>query len=206
MRKFRSLSIAALIGVMALSIASPAQAEPDSADSSRIAPSGSITATELAAMAADGPAQFHNRRTDKCMDLVGTGAGALGDPVIQYTCNSSTADNQRWYADIYAGGVTFSIRNEKSGLCLDLPGPGAAANGTALIQYTCRPGPTDNQMFQWYGDGKLLNVVSNKCIDVVGPGTGGNSTALVVYNCIDNDDQEWDWWPLSFRAQQAATS
>ncbi|MFB6393888.1 RICIN domain-containing protein, partial [Polymorphospora sp. 2-325] len=119
------------------------------------------------------------------MDLAGAGAGPPGDPVIQYTCDNTDADNQRWYVDYRPGFSSFTIRNAKSGLCVDLPGTATPANGTALIQRTCIPSPNDNQLF-YFEDELLRNVKGDSCV-------GGNGAALGIYSCLTADDH---WWQL----------
>ncbi|MEV0732143.1 RICIN domain-containing protein [Polymorphospora sp. NPDC050346] len=181
MRLIRGIGIAVAVGLAVASFAAPAQANSTTP--------GSAAATDAAVMATEGPYIFKNTVTGKCMDLVGTGAGSVGDTLILYTCNATTADNQLWYLDTTPNG--FTIRNAKSNLCIDLEGTGPVPNGTQPIQYYCRPGDGDNQMFYFDADNLLHNLKSDKCIDVVGPGTGGNGTALVMYNCNINDDHEW---------------
>ncbi|MEV7230028.1 RICIN domain-containing protein [Polymorphospora sp. NPDC051019] len=160
-----------------------------------------MTGAELAAFAASGPWVFENLVTGKCMDLVGTGAGSTGGYVIQYTCNYTSADNQLWQMNLW-DPERFTISNVKDGLCIDPPGvSGSISNGSALRQYQCFPGPSDNQLFRlWWvpaaGGYQIINDKSVKCIDVVGPGTGGNSAGLVMYGCLDDDDHYWNHIPV----------
>ncbi|MEV0398312.1 RICIN domain-containing protein [Polymorphospora rubra] len=159
----------------------------DSPNSSTPAPpatrSNSIVDTTSA-----GPFNIYNPVTGKCMDLVGAGAGRPGDPVIQYTCDNTDADNQRWYVDYRRGFSSFTIRNAKSGLCVDLPGTAAPEDGTALIQRTCTPSPNDNQLF-YFEDELLRNVKGDSCV----AGAGGNGAALGTFICLGADDH---WWQL----------
>ncbi|MEV7230027.1 RICIN domain-containing protein [Polymorphospora sp. NPDC051019] len=178
-----------LLAIAALGLSTVTK--PDSPNSSTPAQPAARSNSTIDATSA-GPFNLYNPVTGRCMDLAGPGASGPGSAVIQATCDNSEADTQQWYLDYRPGFSSFSLRNAKSGLCLDLPGTGAPANGTALIQRTCMPSPNDNQLF-YYEDEWIRNVKGDRCVDVVGLGTGGNGAALAIYDCLAADDH---WWQL----------
>lgn len=109
--------------------------------------------------------------------------------------------------------VSVEFRNDKSGLCLDLPDYGAEPAGTHVSVYTCAANPgADNQ--QWYvndvfdGTGTFLgDLIQNyaslgQCLDVSGWASDYSDTAdglpLTIYPCYNSswgdggyDDHLW---------------
>ncbi|MFE7133062.1 RICIN domain-containing protein [Streptomyces sp. NPDC057638] len=73
--------------------------------------------------------QFVNMNSGKCLDAPGTGVGV---PLQQWTC--WTGNMQQW-ALISAPNNSFTIRNLRSGLCVDVTGWGGI--GTRLQQWHC---------------------------------------------------------------------
>ncbi|MER7837369.1 RICIN domain-containing protein, partial [Streptomyces sp. NPDC096040] len=143
-----------------------------------------------------------NTTTKKCADIPGYEKGTSGGPVREYTCNETTADNQRWNLEVrYAKGgpgsaALFQIRNVKDQLCMDLPNYGSAALSSPITEYKCDGTKADNQL--WWIDKQpsgaywIRNFASdNLCLDVAGYSTGGNDTNLTLYHCSNTDDQEW---------------
>jgi hypothetical protein len=146
----------------------------------------------------NGPYVIYNVVTGKCIDIPGYLNGTLDGPVAEYTCDTTTLDNQlfRLQADASVGGVTlYTVRNATDGLCLDLPAYGSVAVGTAVSEYTCNGTTFDNQLFSLSprSDGSywLVNYASGYCLDVYGFATGGNDSRLTVYYCSDTDDHHW---------------
>ncbi len=81
---------------------------------------------------------FVNQRTGKCLDVAGSGVGAVA---VVNTCNANYS--QLWqviFADNPAGGHGWyqQLQNAGSGLCLDLYN-NSSSNGTVLQQYWCYP-------------------------------------------------------------------
>jgi hypothetical protein len=74
---------------------------------------------------------FVNMNSGKCLD-VPNGSTAAGVELQQWTCWSG--DMQQW-ALFQAGGNSFTIRNLRSGLCVDVKNWGGA--GAALQQWDC---------------------------------------------------------------------
>ncbi|MGX1029755.1 hypothetical protein RKD38_004436 [Streptomyces ambofaciens] len=74
--------------------------------------------------------QIRNIKDRFCMDLPYHGAAAVGTPVTEFTCDSTTAtDNQLWWVDKQESG-DYWIRNFSSNQkCLGVEG----ANGGALF-------------------------------------------------------------------------
>lgn len=172
-----------------------------------------VLITPTASFAAlNGTFAIQNKKTWKCADLPGFGAGTPDTPVNQYSCNFSTGDNQRWKfvprGQAQGGSGAFynryQIINEKDGLCLDAPGYGANANGALVSEYPCRgtgdAGTGDNQ--RWYtvlrtaSDGRtgvwIVNEASRKCLDVRGF-SAGNDARLTLYTCSDAAAEDHYW-------------
>lgn len=143
-----------------------------------------------------GPTTIRNLYTGRCIDLPGFGPGVANGPVNQYTCNSSSADNQIFVLDdLNIGDGLYYIRNVKDNLCLDVPGFGSVPAGTLVSEYFCNHTLNDNQLFiatrRADGGRWLYNIASGLCLDVAGVRTGGNDARLTLFNCNDNDDHSW---------------
>ncbi|MFF3174318.1 RICIN domain-containing protein [Streptomyces sp. NPDC057900] len=136
---------------------------------------------------------IRNASTSQCVDIGYYGKGKPKDPVNQYPCNATTADNQLWSLDIVykSGGPqnapVFLIRNDKDGLCLDIGEYGARPAGTKVSEFNCRA-TGDNQLW-WLdprGDGTnwIRNVVSNDmCLRPTGGASAGNDARLEIAPC-----------------------
>lgn len=134
-----------------------------------------------------------NASTSQCVDIADYGKGKPTDPVNQYPCNSTAADNQLWSLDIVrkSGGPqnapVFLIRNSKDGLCLDVGYYDARPAGSKVSEFNCRPAG-DNQLW-WLdprGDGTnwIRNVVSNDlCLRPTGGASAGNDARLEIAPC-----------------------
>ncbi|WP_254667790.1 RICIN domain-containing protein [Streptomyces griseus] len=138
-----------------------------------------------------------NAATGQCVDVGGYGAGEINEPVNQYPCNNTAADNQLWSLDIVSrnGGPQnaplFLIRNSKDGFCLDLGYYKARSAGTKVSEFHCRP-TGDNQLW-WLdprGDGTnwIRNAVSNDlCLRPTGGAGAGNDARLEIADCGSGD-------------------
>ncbi|MFK0256339.1 RICIN domain-containing protein [Streptomyces sp. NPDC090445] len=89
------------------------------------------------------------------------------------------------------------IWNAKTGKCLDIPGVDPPTQGSALTQYTCLPGPGDNQEFdlvQVAGAKFVIRSSRNPslCLDLPGTEAPGNSK-IGFYPCqyTTADNQVW---------------
>jgi hypothetical protein len=167
------------------------------------------------------PIYFQNQWNDKCADLPNYGAPAVDAPVTQYTCNTTTSDNQIWYMQptrVVNGFQLYRFQSYKGGQCMDLPNYGSDSAGTHVEVHACASNPAaDNQ--EWYlsyvsnaalggqsylGSGyEVINYQDGFCLDVSGWAgnfsDGANNLPLTVYPCYDStwgnngyDDHVWD--------------
>ncbi len=90
--------------------------------------------------------QIRNVRDRLCMDLDGYGAKPVRTPVVEFTCDGTTADNQLWWlAEQRSGG--HWIRNLASNnKCLDVSGFSTGVDEAKLTIYDCST--TDDQEWQ----------------------------------------------------------
>ncbi|RMB80168.1 RICIN domain-containing protein [Streptomyces shenzhenensis] len=90
--------------------------------------------------------QIRNVKDQLCMDLAGEGAQPVRSPVVEYTCDGTTADNQLWWlARQESGG--YWIRNFASNnKCLDVSGFSTGVDEAKLTIYDCSV--TDDQEWQ----------------------------------------------------------
>ncbi|MFE5111336.1 RICIN domain-containing protein [Streptomyces sp. NPDC056663] len=145
---------------------------------------------------------LRNTTTKKCADIPGYEKGKVNGKVYEYTCDGTDQNNQLWNLEVKypkggpGGSPLFVIRNAKDGLCMDLPGYGAAPIKSDLTEFTCNGAMTSNMLW-WLDKQKsgaywIRNFASNnKCLDVAGFSTGKDFTNLTLYDCSNNDDQEW---------------
>ncbi|WP_190012316.1 RICIN domain-containing protein, partial [Streptomyces griseoviridis] len=82
--------------------------------------------------------QIRNTKDQFCMDLPDHGAAAVGTPVTEFTCDSTTTtDNQLWWADKQESG-DYWIRNFASNhKCLAVEGDGGGALFSKLNLSDC---------------------------------------------------------------------
>lgn len=146
-----------------------------------------------------------NAMTGMCADVPNYGKGTVDGPVNQFTCNTTTADNQLWDLVVSRPGAgpggadLFTIRNSKDGLCLDLPNYAGQPAGTGVSEFHCRPTSADNQL--WYldkrSDGKFWirsHSSAGRCLDVSGYyGSGGKDARLTIFECNRRDDHVWSF-------------
>lgn len=173
-----------------------------------------VAAAPSSAAGLDGVFAIKNKKTGKCVDLPGFGAGTQGGPVNQYQCRFPTGDNQAWRF-IPKGTATggsgtvynrYLIRNTADNRCLDAPGVGDNGNGALITEYSCAADPSkDNQLWYTvdkgtvrYADGStrtgvwIVNEKSRKCLDVSGYGAGdGARLTLFSCNTEQRDDHLW---------------
>lgn len=154
-----------------------------------------------------------NYETGMCVDVPNYGAPSANAPVTQYTCNTTSADNQLWY--FHPLGTTGpdrwgQIRNAKGNYCLDLPGYGSVPEGTHVYVYPCNSNPNADNQIWWlvpYSNGwdYIVSDRDSLCLNVSAWANGsssgsdwGNDKALTVYHCHQNgwanygtDDHLW---------------
>ncbi|WP_105975775.1 RICIN domain-containing protein [Streptomyces geranii] len=81
--------------------------------------------------------QIRNLKDQLCVDLGDYGAKPIRSPILEYTCDGTTADNQLWWVKKVASGY-YWIRNYASNNeCLDVAGYSTGGEGTNLTLYTC---------------------------------------------------------------------
>ncbi|OLT33100.1 hypothetical protein BJF79_35190 [Actinomadura sp. CNU-125] len=148
---------------------------------------------------------LRNVMTGLCADVPGGGKGQHEGPVEQFTCNGSAEENQHWDLVVNQKGAgpggadLFTIRNSKSGYCMDIWGTGAPALGEhGLLQNLCYPGAGDNQM--WYLDRQasgrfwIRTHKGGMCLDVDGTtGAGALHAGLTAFPCSADDDHLWSF-------------
>ncbi|UUU30755.1 RICIN domain-containing protein [Streptomyces sp. CA-210063] len=87
--------------------------------------------------------QIRNVETQRCVDLGDYGSKPITSPILEFTCDGTTADNQLWWLDKQDSG-NYWIRNYASNNeCLDVAGYSTGGQGTNLTLFTCSN--TDDQ-------------------------------------------------------------
>ncbi|WP_030613511.1 ricin-type beta-trefoil lectin domain protein [Streptomyces sclerotialus] len=136
-----------------------------------------------------------------CADIP-TAQGRVDGPVHQAACNSSTNDNQLWNLDKRSddggpnGAPLFLIRNDKDGLCMDLPDYGGARPATRVTEYKCNGTNDDNQLW-WVekkGDNRfwVRNFKSdNMCLD--SQVADSDDRNLSIFPCQDEARNNHQW-------------
>ncbi|MFF1486251.1 RICIN domain-containing protein [Streptomyces sp. NPDC058319] len=81
--------------------------------------------------------QIRNVKDRFCMDLTGYGAAEERSPMMEYTCDGTTSDNQLFWLDKQDNGA-YWIRNFASdNMCLDVFGSGDGGDDTPLSIFRC---------------------------------------------------------------------
>ncbi|MFJ5546484.1 RICIN domain-containing protein [Streptomyces sp. NPDC093225] len=150
--------------ILAVGVASPAQAE-----------------TTI-----EGPFRIINLGTQKCLEVADWSL-LDGAAVRQWTCTGGK--NQQWYvADIY-GVNQWTLANANSGKCVDIPG-GNVANGVQLIQWDCHY--NDNQRFlRRHGTGAEYQFFWNKYNIEIGGYSRANGAPAQLWQDNGGDNQTW---------------
>ncbi|NJQ16235.1 RICIN domain-containing protein, partial [Streptomyces bohaiensis] len=98
---------------------------------------------------------LQNVANGNCVGTPGSGTGGRNDIMRHVDCGESK-DDIRWNLELRfedagpAGTALYTIRNDRGGYCLDLPGKGARGSGTLVHQARCFPDMEDNQL--WWLD------------------------------------------------------
>jgi hypothetical protein len=201
---------AALLGALALGLFAAAPQAGAATPKTTVRP---VTT----ALAAGSSYAIVNMWTGKCVDLPNYGSVGINTPVTQYDCNTSMSGDNQTYQFVYTRTVgstpLYELRNDKSGLCLDLPNYGSNPAGTHVATYYCAANPAgDNQEFSLtnvydsssnYLGTLLQNYASGGlCLDVSNWASNGSDAAnnlpLTIYPCYDSswanygfDDHLW---------------
>nr|WP_203729377.1 RICIN domain-containing protein [Streptomyces sp. SID12501] len=81
--------------------------------------------------------QIRNVKDQLCVDLSDYGSKPINSPILEYTCDGTTADNQLWWLAKQPSG-DYWIRNYASNNeCLDVGGFSTGGDGTDLTLFTC---------------------------------------------------------------------
>lgn len=104
--------------------------------------SGTANERWLATVEPDGYYRFASLASNKCLNVAG-GGSTDGARVVQYTCTTTNAPNERW--KFVQTGIGYQIVSKDSGKCLNVAG--GVGVGNALIQYTCTPGGSANDVW-----------------------------------------------------------
>lgn len=139
--------------------------------------------------AVTGPFWYAAAHSSKCMDV--TGESTANDVGIQqWSCvsdGSGMKGNQMWFHD-KPGDGTLTLRNEKSGRCVDaFRGP-----GVQVVQWTC-DGTNDQKWVATSINGKWrFQSVRHPgyCLDVQGASTA-NGARVVLFGCHTLNNQLW---------------
>ncbi|MFJ2608190.1 MULTISPECIES: RICIN domain-containing protein [unclassified Streptomyces] len=149
-----------------------------------------------------GAVLLKNKKWTTCLDLPGTGKGKINLRVQDGPCIRSDTDNQRWTLRKSSSGKgtrgadLYLIRNEKDGLCLDLPSYGGAKATTPVTEFNCDGTDHDNQL--WWFDQRangtywIRNQKSGDlCLDVSRVDNKPENAGITIYGCSDLDDHQW---------------
>ncbi|MEV5872562.1 RICIN domain-containing protein [Streptomyces tendae] len=86
-----------------------------------------------------------NRQDGLCVDLPGNGSPPHGTKIIEYHCNGTGMDNQRWWLDPHPGG--YWLRNSTNNRCMAVDGGRAAGDDARLKVTDC--GDTAQSAQRW---------------------------------------------------------
>lgn len=118
-------------------------------------------------------------QSNKCVGVVNSSTASLARLEIR-TCSGIAS--QRFRPEAMGGGF-FRLRNELSGLCMDVSG-GSLADGAAVIQFAC--GTQLNQQWSFTdlasGAERITARHSGKVLDVTGQGTADGTLV-----------EQWTW-------------
>ncbi|WP_146057165.1 RICIN domain-containing protein, partial [Streptomyces sp. SM14] len=116
-------------------------------------------------------------------------------------CSQGT-ENMRWNLELRfenagpGGSPLYTIRNDRAGYCMDLPGKGPKERGTKVHQARCFPDMEDNQL--WWLDEKapgkyfIRNFASSDfCLDSFD--NNDPDKVLMIWSCdpIDKNNHAW---------------
>jgi hypothetical protein len=115
--------------------------------------------------------KFRNQGANRCLDA---GTGGSGGATEVRDCTGAT--RQRWLLYTHPRTNRRLLINERSGMCLDVPG-GSTATGRDLIQFPCHGGT--NQAFtlsrpNFWDPWTIRNVRSNLCLGLESTVNGGD--------------------------------
>ena len=130
--------------------------------------------------------KFRNQSANRCMDGATGGSGAA---VEVRSCTG--ASRQRWLLYQHPRTLRRLLINERSGMCLDVPG-GATTTGLDLQQVPCHGGTSQaftfsERSFPW-DPWKIRNVASGRCVALESTANGGDVEQRA---CGTSQQQKW---------------
>jgi len=130
--------------------------------------------------------KFRNKSADRCLDGASGGSGAAVE-----VRNCTGAARQRWLVYQHPRTARKLLINERSGMCLDVPG-GAATNALDLQQLPCHGGTSQafgftERDFPW-DPWKIRNSASQRCVALESTANGGD---VDQRTCGTSDQQKW---------------
>jgi len=130
--------------------------------------------------------KFRNKSANRCMDGDTGGAGA---GVSIRACDGTP--RQRWHLYTHPRTARKLLLNERSGMCLEVPGS-SATSGRDLAQFPCHGG--SNQAFTFterpfpWDPWRIRNVGSGLCAALESTANGGD---VEQRTCGTSDQQRW---------------
>ncbi|MGP3973550.1 RICIN domain-containing protein [Streptomyces sp. 8N114] len=162
-----------------------------------------VDAAGTTAKIPSGATMVVNRKSNRCLDLPGTGGGKPDGRVQQGPCDTtpgSRGGNQRWVLDLKKKGAgprgtdLYLVRNVKDDLCLDLAAFGPVAAGSPVTEFHCRA-DEDNQL--WWLDKRSNGTFSirneksgNLCLNVA---NAGKANAAATISGCDGAVRQWSF-------------
>ncbi|NEE27971.1 hypothetical protein G3M53_21210, partial [Streptomyces sp. SID7982] len=111
----------------------------------------------------------------------------------------------RQLANALSSKANVMLKNQRTGLCVDVPGEGAQKPATALKQGTCRATTADNQLYDLKvvdkdggPQGSSLFVIKNRksglCLDLASYKTVKPGSKIMEYHCNGTAADNQLWW------------
>lgn len=135
-----------------------------------------------------GGYEIVNDNSNKCLDSNGL---TTGPRMLQWQCVANA--NQIWTLNYTGSGYWYTIVNNASGMCLDVPN-NSTDNGVRLQIWPCN-GSTA-QLWSYHSPGwPIIGYNSGKCMDDYNWDTS-NGAAVVIWQCGSTGpggqlNQEW---------------
>jgi hypothetical protein len=123
---------------------------------------------------------------------------AAGARVQQWDCTGTP--QQQWHrtyvGDLYNVPDLYTIRSERSNMCLDeshlisaIPGVDPSnGTGVQIAQFPCVVAQSQNWIFK--STGEIVNQVSGMCLDTTASSRG---SMIMQWPCNGNTAQRWFW-------------
>ncbi len=142
-----------------------------------------VLAVATQARAEDQIVKLVSSANGKCLQPI-NGSHNQGDPIVQETCNGSTA--QQWTVHLVSSTKVHLI-NRDSGFCLDARGK--AVNGTPIQQWTCNGISNENWGFG-ITNNLLDSAVSNSWSHCIATPGAQDGLAMELRSCNTADNSQ----------------